>query len=47
MKKMEELKRLDPDQVILIETPEGSVQCKLGDALIYDDPRGWIVIDSE
>ena len=30
-----------------METPKGSVELKIGDALIYEGMRGEIVIDNE
>lgn len=47
MKQLDELKKKCPNQRIIVETPRGSVELKIGDALIYDDPSGAIVIDSE
>ena len=44
---LDRLKKENPNQVIIVETPKGSVELKIGDALIYDDPSGAIVIDSE
>ena len=46
-KQLDKLKKECPEQVIIVETPKGSVELKIGDALIYDDPNGAIVIDSE
>ena len=34
-------------QKIIVETPNGSVELKIGDALIYEGMGGEIVIDSE
>lgn len=36
-----------PDAEMIIETPKGSLTCKLKDALIYTDCESRIVIDSE
>lgn len=44
---LDRIKHDYPDQVLVVETPRGTVSMKLGDALIYDDPHGWVVIDSE
>lgn len=41
------MKRDTPDQVIVMETPNGTVSLKIGDALVYEDPHGCIVIDTE
>lgn len=37
----------DPDIVMVMETPQGTVRCKIGEALIYIGMRDEIVIDSE
>lgn len=47
IKYLDKLKKENPNQIIIVETPTGNVEFKIGDALIYDDPRGAIVIDSE
>ena len=44
---LDKLKLTHPEQVIIVETPNGSVELKIGDALIYEGMRGEIVIDSE
>lgn len=36
-----------PDRIIVIETPTGVVDLRIGDAMIYLDPDGRIVIDTE
>lgn len=36
-----------PDKKIYFETPDGVLECKIGDALIYETPDGNITIDSE
>ena len=41
------LKEEFPEQIITVETPKGSVELKIGDALIYESMGGEIVIDSE
>ena len=41
------LKNKNPDQIFCIETPNGTVSCKLSDAIIYVGMDGSIVIDSE
>ena len=41
------IKKENPDQIIVVETPKGCTTTRIGDALIYDDPHGWVVIDSE
>lgn len=40
------LKAKYPDTKIFVDTPQG-VDCRIGDANIYDDPAGNIVIDCE
>lgn len=47
IKKLDKLKEDHPDQVIIVETPNGSVDLKIGDALIYEGVGGEIIIDSE
>lgn len=47
IKKLDKLKTDHPDQVFIVETPNGSVSLRIGDALIYEGMRGEIVIDSE
>ena len=47
IKKLNKLKAEHPEQKIIVETPNGSVELKIGDALIYEGMRGEIVIDSE
>ena len=44
---LDKLKLVHPEQKIIVETPKGSVDLKIGDALIYEGMRGEIVIDSE
>ena len=45
--KLDKLKAEHPEQKIIVETPKGSVELKIGDALIYEGMRGEIVIDNE
>ena len=47
IKQLDKLKEEHPNQEIIVETPEGTVSLKIGDALIYEGCRGEIVIDSE
>ena len=47
IRKLDKLKAEHPEQKIIVETPKGSVELKIGDALIYEGMRGEIVIDSE
>lgn len=47
IKYLDKFKKEHPEQVFCVETPDGTVEFKIGDALIYDDPNGTIVIDSE
>ena len=44
---LDKLKSEHPEQKIIVETPNGSVELKIGDALIYEGMGGSIVIDSE
>lgn len=47
IKQLDKLKTECPDQEIVVETPNGTVSFKIGDALIYEGGYGEIVIDSE
>lgn len=47
IKYLDKLKKENPNQTLIVETPKGSVELKIGDALIYEGMRGEIVIDSE
>jgi hypothetical protein len=47
VKYLQKLQKENPEQVIIAETPNGTVELKIGDALIYEGMRGEIVIDSE
>ena len=47
IKKLDKLKAEYPEQKIIVETPQCTVELKIGDALIYEGMRGEIVIDSE
>ena len=47
IKQLDKVKDINPLQKIIVETPSGCLEVILGDALIYDDPYGNIVIDSE
>ena len=44
---LDKFKKQNPDQVIIMETSSGTVECRIGDANIYDDPYGKIIIDAE
>lgn len=44
---LDELKEINEYQVIIVETPDGTVDTNLGRALIYEGCNGEIVIDSE
>ena len=44
---LDKLRSTHPEQKIIVETSNGSVELKIGDALIYESMRGEIVIDSE
>lgn len=45
--KLDDLKRNHPDQHMIIETPQGSMNLRIGNSLIYEGMNGEIVIDSE
>lgn len=47
IKQLDKLKAECPNQEIVVETPNGTVSLKIGDALIYEGGNGEIVIDSE
>jgi len=47
IKVLDELKKKEPEQEIIVETSSGTVCLKIGDALIYEGMKGEIVIDSE
>lgn len=47
IKALDRLKIVSPNTEIIIETPTGTVSCKIGDALIYNGMEDSIVIDSE
>lgn len=47
IKLLDELRNQNGEQEIIMETPQGTVSLKLKDALIYDDPAGRLVLDSE
>lgn len=36
-----------PDTRISIETPDGTVDCKIGNAVVYANPIDDIIIDAE
>lgn len=44
---LDKIKKVNPNQKIIVETVKGSLELKLSDALIYDDPNGAVVIDAE
>lgn len=44
---LDRFKNEHPDQVIIAETPNGTVQFKIGEALIYEGMGGEVVMDSE
>lgn len=44
---LDRLKSTHPEQAIVVETPNGSVEVRIGDTLIYEGLNGEIVIDSE
>lgn len=44
---LDRLKEENPNQIVSIETPEGCLDFKIGDALIYECGYGKLVMDSE
>ena len=44
---LDKLRSTHPEQKIIAETPQGTVELKIGDALIYEGICGEIIIDSE
>lgn len=44
---LDALKKANPEQIISVETPEGCLSFKIGDALIYECGYGELVMDSE
>lgn len=44
---LEKLKRINGNQIVIVETPKGTASLKLKDALIYEGCVGEIVLDSE
>ena len=44
---LDKLKSVHPEQIICVTTPNGLVDLKIGDAVIYKNLSGEIVIDSE
>lgn len=47
MKYLEKLKSEAPEQLIVIETPDGTVSCRIGDANMYIGMDDSIVFDTE
>lgn len=47
IKYLDKFKKEHPEQVIILETPNGTAWLKIGDALIYEGMGGEVVIDSE
>ncbi len=47
IRKLDKLKEEHPKQRFIVETPYGTVEFKIGDALIYEAIGGEIVIDCE
>ena len=41
------LKAKYPHVEVTLETPDGTVSCEIGDALIYQNTRGNLIIDAE
>lgn len=44
---LNKLKKNHPDQMLIVETPGGTVEVRLGDVIIYEGMDREIVIDSE
>lgn len=47
VKVMEKLKRYNGDQIVILETPNGTVSDRLGNMFIYEGQGGELVFDSE
>lgn len=47
IKQLDKLKSNYGNTIITMETPQGTVSCKVKEANIYSDPNWNIVIDSE
>lgn len=47
IKYLDKFKKECPDQIIIAETPNGTVWFKIGEALIYEGMGGEVVMDSE
>lgn len=47
MHQLEKLQVDHPEQKIIVETPDGTVSFRIGDAMIYEGMNEEIVIDSE
>lgn len=44
---LNKLKNDHPDQTFIVETPKGTLELRVGDAIIYEGMNREIVIDSE
>lgn len=44
---LDKLKKANGEQIVIVETPDGTLSVRLQDALIYEGYQGEIVIDSE
>lgn len=44
---LDKLRKENPKTELIIETPGNTVTVEIGNALIYEDPAGRIVIDAE
>lgn len=47
IQKLEKIQRDHSEQKFIIETSEGTVSFRIGDAMIYEGMNGEIVIDAE
>lgn len=47
MKYMKQFQKENPDQIIIVETPDYHVRMRLGDALVFEGILGEIVFDNE
>lgn len=47
LKVLEHYKKYHPDQRLIVESPKGYADLKIGEALIFEGMDGSIVIDSE
>ena len=44
---LDKIRENNPDVEIIVETPDGTATCKIGEAVIYEGCRGELVFDAE